>query len=138
MTNYFAPTNMVRFIQTQFARLSINTPPVAIIEDVAELMVDILIQTDYFPRTPSEARWRFENPSTGLTDEEKQKLLSPIFAQILTKYKTEYNVIHLTTWAALMWCWSEEGEFYVRQRDPASARIQRQRFQSSLHQAQPY
>lgn len=137
----YAPIQMVRFIKNQFTRVKVSPPPDDVLCDISEYTIDILKQTEYFPRTPSEARWRFDNPQIGLVEDERKLLLAPIEYNILLKKQIDFNIIHLTTWAAMMWCWSEEGEYYVRsleQTNTESAALQRQRFQAGLHQASSY
>lgn len=133
----YAPIQMVRFIKNQFIRLKVDNPPDEVLCDISEMVIDILKQKEHFPRTPSEGRWRFDNPQTGLLEEEKKLLLTPIEYTVRLKHNVDFNIIHLTTWAAMMWCWSEEGEYYVRHTGKSyseSASAQRQRFQASLHQ----
>lgn len=137
----YAPIQMVRFIKNQFIRIKVTIPPDEILCEISEYTIDIINQTKYFSKSSSEARWRFDNPQTGLMEEEVKLLLAPIEYNILLKRQVDFNIIHLTTWAAMMWCWSEEGEHYVRNLDQVyteSANMQRQRFQASLHQTSSY
>lgn len=134
MYNYFAPIPMVVFVKNQLIRLKIPIPQIHITEDVCERVIDIVMHLDYFP-SEDEVRWRFNNPQTGLTEQEKKKILLPIYQCIRNE---DINIIHVLSWASLIWCWSEEGRFYVKQGYSESARLQRQRFQDNMREASHY
>ena len=110
------PDEMVHFISRQFIRFNAPYPVEKAVDIIGDKILEYVAKEDYFPHSPSEALWRYDHPSEGMTEFEKRWIVAPI--EILVKRNhlidISFEQIHLCAWSALLWCWSEEGESYVR------------------------
>lgn len=124
------PDEMFIFMNQQFVRFNAPYPDPECINQAGNYLLDYVTKKDYFPDVPSEAEWRYRNPHTGLNSTEKEALLPMLEYRIKIDHKKQITAdqLHLAAWAALMWCWSNEGEMHVRFNQEAevrSAEIQR-------------
>ena len=110
------PDEMVIFIDRQFTRFGAPFPPEKAVDVIGDLVLTYVAKADYFPPTLSESLWRYNNPEEGLSESEKRNILGPIEVIVKTTnfIDISFEQVHLCVWSALLWCWSEEGEIYVR------------------------
>lgn len=104
------------FINRQFVRLAQgHYPEEKVINEVGEFVLEYVSKHDYFPRARSEAEWRYNHPQEGLSDMEKLALMGPLEFRLKVQLliNVSFNQIHLATWGALLWCWTDEGGRYV-------------------------
>jgi hypothetical protein len=132
------PDEMLLFINRQFVRFNAPYPTEKAINEVGEFVIHYVSEHDYFPRVPSEAAERFNDPSGGLSSAEKLALMGPLEYRIKVQLfqQIDFNQLHLACWAALLWCWSEEGEFYVRfnkESNAAAKSLYDGRYEADLH-----
>jgi hypothetical protein len=134
------PDEMYLFMNRQFVRFNAPYPPEKVINEVGEFVMAYVAEQDYFPRVPSEAAERFNDPSGGLNSAEKLALMGPLEYRIKVQLfiNIDFNQLHLACWAALLWCWSEEGELYVRfhkESQAAAKSLYDGRYEADLYQS---
>jgi len=120
------PDEMFIFINREFVRFNAPYPEPECINAAGNHLLDYVSNKDYFPDTVSEARWRYENSHTGMNATEKHAILPGLEYKIKIELRKTITIdqLHLAAWAALMWCWSEEGEMHVRFNQEADFRRQ--------------
>jgi hypothetical protein len=113
MEMYTVPEGLVQFIKDEFLRFNAPIPRWEVIEIVSRNVIKYVIHNKYFPVSVDEAIRRYREP--GLTHPEKVPLIGSSEIQLAYKIgnKTDVNTLHLTAWAALLWCWSEESAGYL-------------------------
>lgn len=104
---------LIAFIEDQIKRFGVPRPTSRAIDKIASYVVTYVAKTNYYPRSPDEAMSRYvEDPPRGLTEPERQALVPEIELYLkrdLREQITEAQ-LHICLWAALLFCWSEEGE----------------------------
>lgn len=104
------PDELAHFIQNQFKRFGVPEPDWKLIDEAGVFVSQYVARYNYFPYSPHEATHRFHQ-SPGLREDEKYKLVGPLEVKMFQLTRMQYDIryIELAAWAALMWCWSEEG-----------------------------
>ena len=109
MERYTVPSEVVSFVNAQLTRFNILLPQWEAVEHGAKHVIHYVAKHRFFPNTPEEAAHRYAKP--GLTFPEKVQLLGPV--ELITRGKFNVELLHVIAWAALLWCWSEEGLSYL-------------------------
>lgn len=113
---WVAPDEIIGFICDQFERYEVPYPSDRCLDEIAAYMLCYIAKTEYWPRTETEAEERFyEDPPRGLSEPERQAMVPEIEIHLkLHLRETITDVqLHLCLWAALLYCWTEEGMRYV-------------------------
>lgn len=104
---------LIAFIEDQIIRFGIERPSDRCIDKIAAYVVTYIAKTNYYPPSPEAAMARYaEDPPRGLTEPEKQALIPEIEVYLKIELREQITEVqmHLCLWAALLFCWSEEGE----------------------------
>lgn len=110
------PDQMFIFMNQQFVRFPHareHIPSEYAMNEIGDFVLEFAISTNYLRH--AAFKWRLDNPQTGLNDSERLDILAPLehLLKIQLKENINYDQIHLAAWAALMWCWSDDGGRYV-------------------------
>ena len=103
------PDEAVWYIDLQFERFHQSKPSKKCIDEIGDFIIKYVVKNSYF-FGPLEASRRYSYP--GLTDPEKHQLLAPLEYRLKAQLMQEitFDQLHLGIWAAMMFCWSQEGE----------------------------
>lgn len=112
MYPWTVPDELVRFVFQQFEHFGAEPPPDRVVNFVLDYIIRYVSRHRYYPATAAEVLARYERP--GLTEVEKYQLLPPLEYPLKLEFPTlSIHQLHLAAWAALLFCWSQEGDEHV-------------------------
>lgn len=115
-----SPIEIVTFTENEFVRFNAPKPDMSIIDDVCDCVLSMVskekARAEYY-----NYKWKpvgvevkhLYKAGKGLTPEEKVKYLDPLLLRIAGEGVT-IDQLHLIVWAALIFCWTQEGYYYVQ------------------------
>ena len=106
------PDDYAFFVKSQFERFRERMPSDRCIDVICDYVLKYIAEHRYYPNSPDEAVFRFNNP--GLTEQEKNMVIPAVMRlrEYFSEYLTDYQ-LYFATWAALLFCWSQEGDNHV-------------------------
>ena len=107
------PDEIAHFIKNEYDRFGMPIPSNRAINEIADMVLMYIAKSDYsLPREELVHRY-YHAP--GLSESEKNVIMTPIMIHVMDGLGENITIdqVDLGVWAALMFCWSDEGEQYV-------------------------
>jgi glycosidase len=103
----------IKFVDLQFDRFQAPKPSAKSVDKIVDYVTKYVTDNNYYPLNPNDAITRFTYP--GLTEPERFSITGKLEYELKMEIDRAitHDQIHLAAWAALMFCWSEEGEEHL-------------------------